>query len=215
MFNRKVDDIISSIFIAEVMLRILALGFFTSSVPGQKGYIIKDSNKIDFVVSIGCDVLIFILKFFDSSNSFDISTLRTLKVLRVLRALRPLRIISKSEGLKLAVSSLFTALPAIANGMLICTLVIFIYAIIGISLFKGQFQYCDFILESRELSADILSSIFTKDECLSNGGEWMNRERNFDNIVSALWVLQEIITTEGWLDVMYYGIDSTGIDMQP
>ena len=215
MFNRKVDDIISSIFIAEVMLRILALGFFTSSVPGQKGYIIKDSNKIDFVVSIGCDVLIFIWKFFDSSNSFDISTLRTLKVLRVLRALRPLRIISKSEGLKLAVSSLFTALPAIANGMLICTLVIFIYAIIGISLFKGQFQYCDFILESRELSADILSSIFTKDECLSNGGEWMNRERNFDNIVSALWVLQEIITTEGWLDVMYYGIDSTGIDMQP
>jgi hypothetical protein len=33
-FNRKVDDIISTIFIAEVLLRILALGFFTSSVPG-------------------------------------------------------------------------------------------------------------------------------------------------------------------------------------
>ena len=32
--NRKVDDVISTIFIAEVLLRILALGFFTSSVPG-------------------------------------------------------------------------------------------------------------------------------------------------------------------------------------
>ena len=33
-FNRKVDDVISTIFIAEVLLRILALGFFTSSIPG-------------------------------------------------------------------------------------------------------------------------------------------------------------------------------------
>jgi hypothetical protein len=138
-----------------------------------------------------------------------------LKVLRVLRALRPLRIISKSEGLKLAVSSLFTALPAIANGILICTLVIFIYAIIGISLFKGQFLYCDFILLPDEVSKDLLSRITTKEECLLNGGDWMNRERNFDNIVNALFVLQEIITTEGWLDVMYFGIDSTGIDNQP
>lgn len=47
------------------------------------------------------------------------------------------------------------------------------------------------------------------------GGDWMNRERNFDSIMSALLVLQEIITTEGWLDVMYYGIDSTGLDLQP
>jgi len=64
-FNRKVDDVISTIFIAEVILRILALGFFTSSIPGQKGYILKDSNKIDFVVSIGCDTIIFVWKFFD------------------------------------------------------------------------------------------------------------------------------------------------------
>ena len=130
-------------------MRIFAIGFFTSSIPGQKGYITKDSNKIDFFVSIGCDTVIFLWKFYGTNKSFDISTLRTLKVLRSLRALRPLRIISKNEGLKLAVSSLFTALPAIANGILICTLVIFIYAIIGISLFKGQFYYCDFILESK------------------------------------------------------------------
>jgi voltage-dependent calcium channel T type alpha-1G len=55
----------------------------------------------------------------------------------------------------------------------------------------------------------------TRDDCLAAGGEWQNSERNFDNIFSAIWVLQEIITTEGWLDVMYFGIDSMGIDMQP
>jgi len=52
-------------------------------------------------------------------------------------------------------------------------------------------------------------------DCLEQGGKWGNRDRNFDNIVNALSVLYEIITTEGWLDVMYYGIDANGIEVQP
>ena len=64
-------------------------------------------------------------------------TLKSFKVLRTLRALRPLRVISKSDGLKLAVGSLYGALPAILNGLIVCGLIVFIYAIIGISYFKG------------------------------------------------------------------------------
>ena len=47
------------------------------------------------------------------------------------------------------------------------------------------------------------------------GEMWINSSRNFDNIFSALSVLFEIITTEGWLEVMYKGIDASGIDLQP
>ena len=67
---------------------------------------------------------------------------RSLKVLRSLRALRILRVISKSESLRVAVGSLFEALPSIINGLIICSLFIFMFAIIGVSLFKGSFYYC-------------------------------------------------------------------------
>lgn len=56
-----------------------------------------------------------------------------------MRALKPLRLIFKNEGLNLAVMSLMTALPSVINGMMVCGLIVFIYAIIGISIFKGRF----------------------------------------------------------------------------
>ena len=43
----------------------------------------------------------------------------------------------------------------------------------------------------------------------------MNSENNFDNIFNSAAVLFQIITTEGWLDVMYLGVDAVGIDKQP
>jgi hypothetical protein len=67
-----------------------------------------------------------------------------LKVLRAFRALRPLRVVSRNQGIKLAVGSLFGALPAILNGFIVTMLAVFIYAIVGISLFKGQFYKCSF-----------------------------------------------------------------------
>jgi len=101
-------------------------------------------------------------------------------------------------------------MPAIANGMIICLLIVFIYAIIGVSLFKGLFFHC--VFDGDEDEANLLPLVDTKDDCLALGGEWINTERNFDNIVSSLLSLFEIITTEGWMEVMYHGIDSRRID---
>lgn len=61
----------------------------------------------------------------------------------------------------------------------------------------------------------LLDHIVTKDDCLKYGGRWFLPERNFDNILSSLAVLFEIITTEGWMELMYMGVDTNGVDMQP
>jgi hypothetical protein len=53
------------------------------------------------------------------------------------------------------------------------------------------------------------------DDCKTEGGEWVNQTSNFDNILNAMVLLFEIITKEGWMDVMYNGIDSTGVGLQP
>ena len=125
-----------------------------------------------------------------------------------MRALRPLRVISKSDGLKLAVGSLYGALPAILNGLIVCGLIVFIYAIIGISYFKGQFQHCSIRIQPDPEIDDITN-------CQQNGGTWTKYARNFDNITEAIPVLFEIITTEGWLEVMYYAIDARGEATEP
>lgn len=140
------EELISQIFFIEALLRILALGFWTTSLPGRKPYFESGTNKIDFFTSIAIEVIILAvqkMQLFKTDDDFE-STSRSLKVIRAMRALKPLRLISKSEGLILAVMSLLTALPSILNGMMVCGLIIFIYAIIGISLFKGKFQHCVF-----------------------------------------------------------------------
>jgi len=60
-----------------------------------------------------------------------------------------------------------------------------------------------------------LENILTKDDCILEGGSWINNERNFDNIYAAIGILFEIITAHGWLDVMYNAVDSVQLDSQP
>jgi len=143
--------------------------------------------------------------------------LRSFKVLRCLRTLRTLRVIARTEALRLAIQALFGALPAIGNAIIVCSLILCIYAILGISIFKGQFYYCN--LDSTPYSVkglkEVLQSVDTKEDCLRVGGAWTNSEQNFDNIWYAIPLLCEIITTEGWLSIMYKGIDSRGIGLQP
>ena len=44
-----------------------------------------------------------------------IPALRPLKQLRILRVLRPLRLLARNEGMKLIITSLFKAMPAVGN----------------------------------------------------------------------------------------------------
>jgi hypothetical protein len=60
----------------------------------------------------------------------------------MLRVLRPLRMISRNEGLKIAVISLINAVPSIINALVIALLFFLLFAIFGTTYFKGKFYYC-------------------------------------------------------------------------
>jgi hypothetical protein len=51
------------------------------------------------------------------------------------------------------------------------------------------------------------------EDCLGFGGYWVNARSNFDNVINAMLTLFEMMTTEGWLIVMYSGIDNSGIGL--
>lgn len=47
------------------------------------------------------------------------------------------------------------------------------------------------------------------------GGEWVNTDDNFDNVFDSMITLFNIMTTEGWIDVMWTAVDSSKIDFVP
>lgn len=117
----------------------------------------------------------------------DMQSLQALKALRALRALRPLRVIAKDEGMRLVVNALLASIPSMTNVLLVCSLVMLIFAIMGVSIFKGAFYRCE-DPPGAEFFID-MEEIITKQDCLDAGGEWNNVAANFDNVVTAFLTL--------------------------
>jgi hypothetical protein len=127
---------------------------------------------------------------------------KKVKVLRILRVLRPLRLISRNKGLKLAINSLLRSVPSLLNLLVLCFLFFLLFGIFGVNYFKGCLYSCD------------IDGPHIKDkwDCFDYGGNWVNADRNFDDIFSAMTTLFVLSTTEGWVAIMWQGIDSIGID---
>lgn len=151
-----------------------------------------------------------------------------LRVFRLVRALKPLRVINRAPGLKLVVQTLLSSLKPIGNIVLICCTFFIIFGILGVQvsvdfvherrgnlltdalfqLFKGLFFYCD--------GPDVENqNITNKVECLQHEeNRWINQKYNFDNLGSALMSLFVLSSKDGWVDIMYHGLDAVGIDQQ-
>jgi len=95
-------------------------------------YMTQGWNLLDFFI-VSISVVDWILSSLGSSKQ-----LKALKALRAFRALRPLRMINRNEGLKLLVTALLHAIPAIGNLLMVVGLLMFIFAIIGINTFSGR-----------------------------------------------------------------------------
>ena len=79
-----------------------------------------------------------------------------------------------------------------------------------LQLFKGVFYYCD--------GPDAVKGyIHNKTECLAlsgNGNRWVNHKYNFDNLGQALMSLFVLSSKDGWVSIMYQGLDAVGVDQQ-
>lgn len=117
--------------------------------------------------------------------------------------------ISRNEGLKIAVVSLINAVPSIINALVIALLFFLLFAIFGTTYFKGKFFYC-----MTTKIADIVDEklIDTKWDCLDYGGDWINQILNFDNVLNSMASLFVLSSTEGWGDIMFLGVDARSID---
>ncbi|XP_068444723.1 voltage-dependent T-type calcium channel subunit alpha-1H-like [Clinocottus analis] len=186
------------IFVAEMMVKVVAMGmYFGNGVYLQSSWNILDGLLV-FVSMV--DILVSI------ASAGGNRILGILRVLRLLRTLRPLRVISRAPGLKLVVETLITSLRPIGNIVLICCAFFIVFGILGVQLFKGKFFHCD--------GLDV-SKITNKTHCLEAGYRWVRRKYNFDNLGQALMSLFVLSCKDGWVSIMYDGLDAVAVDKQP
>ncbi|KAM9494665.1 voltage-dependent T-type calcium channel subunit alpha-1H isoform 2-T2 [Clarias gariepinus] len=186
------------IFVAEMTVKVVALGLFS----GKHSYLQSTWNVLDGVlVSVS---LIDILVSMASTGGNKIFGI--LRVLRLLRTLRPLRVISRAPGLKLVVETLITSLRPIGNIVLICCAFFIVFGILGVQLFKGKFYHCEG-LDTKNIT--------NKSDCLQAKYKWIRRKYNFDNLGQALMSLFVLSCKDGWVNIMYDGLDAVGVDQQP
>uniref|UniRef100_A0A8C7FCX4 Voltage-dependent L-type calcium channel subunit alpha n=1 Tax=Oncorhynchus kisutch TaxID=8019 RepID=A0A8C7FCX4_ONCKI len=198
------DVVFTSVFTVEVVLKMTVYGAIMH--PGS--FCRNSFNILDLIV-----VTVSLLSMLMESSAISV-----VKILRVLRVLRPLRAINRAEGLKHVVQCVFVAIKTIGNIVLVTMLLDFMFACIGVQLFKGQFYSCT--------DPDKM----TEEECRGNyiryqegaihpmtihKREWINSELNFDNILEGMLALFTVSTFEGWPKLLYKAIDSNMEDVGP
>lgn len=197
------DIVLTSFFIAEAAIKIIASGFL---INGENSYLRNGWNFIDFVVVITSTLSLVISGY----------RLKIIKIFRLLRVMRPLRVISRNKGLKIGIQALFMAIPSLFNVLIISLMFFLICGVIGVNYFKGSFFSCVFGTSfPQDYTDNTQLYVVDKFDCINLGGTWENADSNFDNVFQAMSTLFQISTTEGWVDIMYQGVDSIGIDYQP
>ncbi|XP_065204837.1 voltage-dependent T-type calcium channel subunit alpha-1H-like isoform X2 [Planococcus citri] len=198
-FLAAANYVFTVVFGVEMFIKVVAAGMFYGQEPYFKsGWNIMDGSLVS--VSI-VDILMSLIS--DSSpRIFGI-----LRVFRLLRSLRPLRVINRAPGLKLVVQTLLSSLRPIGNIVLICCTFFIIFGILGVQLFKGTFFHCE---------GPNIKNIHNKTECLRDPQNvWVNRKYNFDDLGKALMSLFVLSSRDGWVNIMYTGLDAVGVDQQP
>ena len=137
-----------------------------------------------------------------------------LSALRSLRVLRPLRAITRFPQLKMLVGLLLKCIPMLGNVIGLLTFIFFIFGILGVQLFGGQLRGgCYDIDNGGSVSTpDGGPCSFQKSgmnicsygqECLLLNSNPNNDMTSFDSIMLAFICIFQVMTYNGWTDVLY------------
>ncbi|XP_073801635.1 voltage-dependent L-type calcium channel subunit alpha-1C isoform X33 [Danio rerio] len=198
------DYVFTGIFTIEIILKMTAYGAFLHKGSFCRNYF----NILDLVV-----VSVSLI-----SSGIQSSAINVVKILRVLRVLRPLRAINRAKGLKHVVQCVFVAIRTIGNIVIVTSLLQFMFACIGVQLFKGKFFYCTDT--SKQTQAECRGAyILYKDGNVGKPEKaqrsWENSDFNFDDVLQGMMALFAVSTFEGWPGLLYRAIDSHAEDVGP
>merc|ERR1719474_1719059 len=197
------DYFFTTIFTIECTLKLISYGFLFH----DGAFCRVPFNILDIVV-----VTVSLISIFGGSG------IGFLKILRVLKLLRPLRAINRAPGLKQVVQCMIVSVKSIGNIMAVTVLLIFMFGVIGVQLFKGKFFMCT------DLSMNTMESCQGEFIMYADGDinkpvieerQWERSSFHYDNILHAMLTLFVVSTFEGWPGILYVSIDSNEADIGP
>lgn len=200
----KFDYFFTTVFTIELTLKLIVYGF----VFHKGAFVRSAANLLDLIV-----VCVSLISFFSTSGAVS-----TIKILRVCRVLRPLRAINRAKGLKRVIQCMIVAIKTIGNIVIVTNLLQFMYAVIGVQLFKGAMFECT---DSSKTSAfECQGEFIAYDKGrtykpIVEEREWVNNPFNFDSVPNGMLTLFAVSTFEGWPQMLYKSIDSAGEDQGP
>ncbi|CAH1103425.1 unnamed protein product [Psylliodes chrysocephalus] len=191
------DVFFTIIFSIELMLKTIAYG----CILHDGAFLRSAFNMLDLLV-----VCVSLVSIYNSQGAMNV-----VKILRVLRVLRPLRAINRAKGLKHVVQCVIVAVKTIGNIVLVTCLLQFMFAVIGVQLFKGKLSHCT---DRSKMTAEDCNGTYLVYE---NGDinrpsmkerRWDPNRFHFDNVLKAMLTLFTVSTFEGWPALLYVSIDS-------
>ncbi|XP_062365581.1 voltage-dependent L-type calcium channel subunit alpha-1S [Cinclus cinclus] len=194
----------TSVFTVEIVLKMTTYGAFL-----HKGSFCRNSFNILDLLVVAVSLI---------SMGIESSTISVVKILRVLRVLRPLRAINRAKGLKHVVQCVFVAIKTIGNIVVVTTLLQFMFACIGVQLFKGKFYRCTdpSKLTEKECRGQFINYVDADPTQIEvQERVWLHSDFHFNNVFSAMMSLFTVSTFEGWPELLYMAIDTNAEDAGP
>lgn len=123
VFLSRANLYFSMVFNLEMFLKLFAL---------RKRYFDSGWNLFDMFIVVSADIgLVFSLMGLDKSFATAVTILRAFRILRIVKLLQ------KFKSIRVIIMTVINILPSVSNIMALFTLVLFIYACVGINLFSG------------------------------------------------------------------------------
>ncbi|KAG6449276.1 muscle calcium channel subunit alpha-1 isoform X2 [Manduca sexta] len=199
---RKIDYFFTAVFTIELVLKVITYGF----ILHKDSFCRSAFNLLDLLVVIVSLVSLLDLK----TNSISF-----IKILRVFRVLRPLRAINRAKGLKHVVQCVIVAIKTIGNILLVTNLLQFMFAVMGVQMFKGRFCKCTDSTKVTELECKGSYIIYENSKPTIHDRQWLTNKFNFDDVLSGMLTLFTVSTFEGWPSLLSTSMDSNEEDHGP
>ena len=193
---KRVDLALAVCFALEVSLKSFAFGL--------RRFLRERVNRLDL-----CIVLFAILEICLTSAG----GLGAIRSLRILRAIRPLRALTKSPGMRMVLKSVALSVGAMANVSAVLLLVFVVFGILGVQIFAGRFYRCDDPTVPNK--AACVGTYVHPVTGITLQRTWANAYLNFDSLPDALVSLFVASTLDGYGQLLFDGLDATGVDEQP
>ena len=196
-------------FFIEFVIKLIADGF----VFTPNAYLRSIWNVLDFLILIG------LLVNFTTGLVFIGGLSRLTRSLKALRALRLITLIDKMR--KTFQSLIFSGAIRILDAALLAILYMIPYAVWGLNIFAGLLNECNDGNASglADCNDEYVNTIYGDSFGFPVPRVWSNPAPSttfsFDSFRSSLLILFEIVSLEGWVDVMGVATSATGINLQP